>query len=82
VSYLVYKGFKMKTWMISIFSIAMVTLSLTGCGEEGSMHSVSSGSVVEIETQQVLTPIGSAENGMNEYGISSELGTPPELPFS
>jgi len=73
----------MKTWMISIFSITVMTFLLTGCGEEGSM-SVNSLSSSE-PTQQTTVPTAS-ETGLdgnsNEYGISSELGTPPEIPSS
>lgn len=75
----------MKIWMTSIFSIIVMIFSLTGCGEEGSMsvNSLSTNDSSTIQQQNIAPSISETdlENGNNGYGISDELGTPPELPF-
>jgi len=63
--------------------------SLNGCGESGSVSS-SASSQESVGVDQLLIPDTTTQNvndgvgldSASEYGISSELGTPPKIPFS
>lgn len=77
----------MKTWMISIFGISLLAFSLSGCGEAGSSSATSlddGQSIIDVQqnVEQDTNGVNLNDDGTNKYGISSELGTPPELPFS
>jgi len=75
----------MRKWMISLFSVLALAFAFTGCGGvEGNSSVVNSdGSGADV-TSQITVPNSQEDpsSANNEYGISSELGTPPALPSS
>lgn len=75
----------MRTWMISLFGVLALAFALAGCGgAQGHSSSATSSIGNSGGSEQIVTPPAGSGNasGTNEYGISSELGTPPALPSS
>lgn len=75
----------MRKWMISLFSVLALAFAFAGCGGvQGNSSSATSSAGNGGGNGQIVTPPAGSENASdtNEYGISSELGTPPELPSS